>query len=217
LPKVSTRRLRPVLSRDVIADVALRLTLEQPTTPLTLARLGTELGADPTALYRHYRSRDELLRDLSDRVFIEPNAAFQHQDDWRLSLTQFALTLRAELLRRPALVAEVGARFTGGPNERRTMEIHREVLRRAGFAEDIIVLQTRAMGSLFVSHAVMTSILMALPQAALDIDHAIAREINGEAAGDDSHEFENGTFAIILSTYLDGLATHLDARQAASR
>ena len=68
-----------------------RLTLEHSTTPLTLGRLGAELGADPTALYRHYRSRDELLRDLADRVFIGPNASFEHQDDWRQSLKQFAL------------------------------------------------------------------------------------------------------------------------------
>ena len=43
MPKVSTRRMRPALSRDVIAEVALRLTLEQPATPLTLARLGAEV------------------------------------------------------------------------------------------------------------------------------------------------------------------------------
>jgi AcrR family transcriptional regulator len=205
-----------VLSRDVIADVALRLTLEQPTTPLTLARLGAELGADPTALYRHYRNRDELLRDLADRVFIEPNAAFRHQDDWRSSLAEFVMTVRTEYLRRPALVAEVGARFTGGPNERRTVEIMREILRGAGFTEDMTILQTRAMGSLFVSHSVMTAILMAMPPSALELDHAIAREMNGDAAGADSHEFENHTFSIILSTYLDGVETHLSARRVAS-
>jgi AcrR family transcriptional regulator len=204
--------MRPVLSRDVIADVALRLTLEQPTTPLTLARLGAELGADPTALYRHYRSRDELLRDLADRVFIEPNAAFQHHAEWRTSLTELVHTIRAEYLRRPALVAEVGARFTGGPNERRTIEILREILRRAGFPEDMVVLQTRAMGSLFVSHSVMTAILLALPQSALDLDFAIALEVNGDGAGTSSHEFENESFAIILRTYLDGLEMQLGSR-----
>ncbi|MCU1359621.1 MAG: TetR family transcriptional regulator [Ilumatobacteraceae bacterium] len=215
MAKVSTPRMRPVLSRDVIAEVALRLTLEQAATPLTLARLGAELGADPTALYRHYRSRDELLRDLADRVFVTPNASFQHQDDWRKSLTQFAMSLCTEVLRRPALVAEVGARFTGGPNERRSVEIHRAILRRAGFAEDMVTSQTRALGSLFVSHAVMTAILMALPQSALDIDVAIAREINGDDIGD-SYEFENHSFEIILGTYLDGLATQLGQQMAAS-
>jgi AcrR family transcriptional regulator len=212
----STRRLRPVLSRDVIAEVALRLTLEHSTTPLTLARLGSELGADPTALYRHYRSRDELLRDLADRVFIKPNASFQHQDDWRQSLKQFALMLRTEFLRRPALVAEVGARFTGGPHERRSIEIHREILRRAGFAEDVVAAQTRAVGSLFVSHAVMTAILMALPQSALDVDVAFAREINGDDVTD-SQEFENHSFDIILDTYLDGLEMQLAQQQVAAR
>jgi AcrR family transcriptional regulator len=214
MTKVSTRRSRPVLSRDVIAEVALRLTLDHSTTPLTLARLGAELGADPTALYRHYRSRDELLRDLADRVFIKPNASFQHRDHWRDSLTQFALMLRNEFLRRPALVAEVGARFTGGPNERRSIDIHREVLRRAGFAEETVAAQTRAVGALFVSHAVMTAILMALPQAALDIDVAIAREINGPEAGTDSKGFEDHSFTIILETYLDGLEMQLAQHRA---
>lgn len=216
MAKVSTPRMRPVLSRDIIAGVALQLTLEQSTTPLTLARLGAELGADPTALYRHYRSRDELLRDLADRVFVTVNDSFQHQDDWRTSLRQFALRLRTEFLRRPALVAEVGARFTGGPNERRSIELHREILRRAGFPEDVVTSQTRALGSLFVGHAVMTAILMALPQSALDIDVAIAREVNGDDITD-SYEFENHSFDIILDTYLDGLETQLAHQPSAVR
>jgi AcrR family transcriptional regulator len=214
MAKVSTtRRIRPVLSRDVIADVSLQLTLHR-TTPLTLARLGAELGADPTALYRHYRSRDELMRDLVDRIFIKPNAAFQHQDDWRRSITQFALAIRAAFLQRPALVAEMGARFTGGPHERRTVQINHEILRRAGFAEHTVATQTRALGSMFVSHTVMSAILMALPQSALDEDVAIAREINGADIAADSPEFESHSFEIILGTYLDGLQLQLDHQLA---
>ena len=209
-------RSRPVLSADTIAEAAQRLTLEQPTTPLTLTRLGAELGADPTALYRHDRSRDELLLDLADRIYSGPNAAFRHDDDWRRSLTQFAFSMRNELLRRPALVAEVGSRFTGGPNERRAMEIQREILRRAGFDEDVVNVQTRALGSMGVSHAVMTASLMTLPQSARDIDVAIAHEIHGHEDGYDSHDYEQMSFAIILATYLDGLSALLAQQQGAS-
>jgi hypothetical protein len=96
------------------------------------------------------------------------------------------------------------------------MEINREILRRAGFAEEMVAAQTRAIGSLFVSHAVMTAILVALPQSALDIDVAIAREINGPDAGADSHEFENHSFSVILRTYLDGLEMQLARNGAAA-
>ncbi len=213
--RLKAGRPRAVLSTDTIAEAAHRLTLEQPTTPLTLARLGAELGADPTALYRHYRSRDELLLDLADRIYSGPNAAFRHDDDWRRSLTQFALSMRSELLRRPALVAEVGSRFTGGPNERRAMEIQREILRRAGFDEDVVNVQTRALGSMGVSHAVMTASLMTLPKSARDIDVAIAHEIHGDEAGYDSREYEQMSFTIILDTYLDGLSARLGRQQGA--
>jgi AcrR family transcriptional regulator len=206
---MTAKRARPMLSRDAIAAVALRLTLDEPTAPLTLARLGAELGADPTALYRHYRSRDDLMCDLGDRVFAGPNERFRHRDDWRESIVEFALLVRAELLLRPALAAEIGARFTGGPNERRSMELLREVLVRAGLPDEAILTQMRAIGSLVVSHAVMTATLVSLPASALDLDAAIAREIHGDAAEADAQEFENTSFRIIVDTYVDGLASRL--------
>ena len=179
--------------------------LEEPTTTLTLARLGAELGADPTALYRHYRSREELVTDLGDRVFVGPNVRFRHRDDWRASLTAFALDIRGEFLLRPALAAEIGSRFTGGPHERRSMEILREVLVLAGLSDDLVLMQVRAVGSLVVSHAVMTAMLMSMPSTALELDAAIAHGIHGDAAGDDSREFEDTSFRIILDTYTGGL------------
>ena len=127
------------------------------------------------------------------------------------------MAIRTEYLRRPALAAEVGARFTGGPNERRTIEIMREILRRAGCPEDIVIHQSRAMGSLFVSHGVMTAILLTLPAPALDLDYAVARELYGDTVGASSHEFEDETFAIILRTYLDGVELHLGTREATAR
>ena len=203
--RTKVTRVRPMLTRDSIAEAALRVMLDEPTTTLTLARLGAELGADPTALYRHYRSREELITDLGDRVFVGPNDRFRHRADWRETLTAVAHDIRSEFLLRPALAAEIGSRFTGGPNERRSMEILLEVMARAGFSDEVGMQQVRAIGSLVVSHAVMTAMLMSMPTAALELDAAIARGIHGDAAGDDSREFEDTSFRIILDTYLVGL------------
>ena len=57
---------------------------------------------------------------------------------------------------------------------------------------------------------------MALPQSALDIDVAFAREINGHDVTD-SQEFENHSFDIILETYLDGLEMQLAQQPVAGR
>ena len=34
-----------------------------------MRRLGAELGVDPTAVYRHFRYKDELLVAMADRMF----------------------------------------------------------------------------------------------------------------------------------------------------
>jgi AcrR family transcriptional regulator len=57
------------LDRDVIVHAAQRVLDEDGLTGLTLRRIGNELGADPTAIYRHFRDKDELVTELADRAF----------------------------------------------------------------------------------------------------------------------------------------------------
>jgi AcrR family transcriptional regulator len=57
------------LDRDVIVRAAQRVLDEDGLPGLTVRRIGSELGADPTAIYRHFRGKDELVVELADRVF----------------------------------------------------------------------------------------------------------------------------------------------------
>jgi AcrR family transcriptional regulator len=57
------------LDREVIVRAAQRILDEDGLSGLTVRRIGTELGADPTAIYRHFRDKDELVVELADRVF----------------------------------------------------------------------------------------------------------------------------------------------------
>ncbi len=206
--KAATRRSRPTLSRDTIADTAMRVTLEQPTTPLTLARLGAELSADPTALYRHYRSRDELIRELADRLFGEITDTAEITDDWIESLRNIAATIRIVLLRRPALAADMGTRFTGGPNERRGVAMLREILLRAGFPETDVPNHLRALGELVLAEVVMAASLLALPRDAQEFELSVARSLYGADSGD-SMTYEAHTFSWIFETYLNGMQLQL--------
>jgi AcrR family transcriptional regulator len=197
-----------VLSRELIAETAMRMTLEHPTTPLTLARLGAELSADPTAIYRHFRSRAELVRELADRLFGEALTIAEVTDDWVQSLRNVAASIREVMLRRPALAADIGTRFTGGPNERRGVAILREILVGAGFSEADVSNHLRALGEMVLAEVVMTASLLALPSDEQEFELSVARSLySAEPIG--SLDYEDNTFSWILETYLEGLQARL--------
>lgn len=205
---VTRTRERPVLSRDLIADTAMRLTLEQPTTTLTLARLGQELDADPTALYRHYRSRDELILDLGDRLMRECVERCQIEGDWQRSLIDVASTTRLVYLTRPALAAEVATRFTGGEGEQAAARLTIEIMQRAGFSDAAAIAHTRAFGELLLGLIVASASYLSLPATTREADRVIERRLypldtleSPDGAGD--------AFNLVLATYLAGLRHEL--------
>jgi AcrR family transcriptional regulator len=53
---------------------------------LTMRRLGTELGADPTAVYRHFASKRDLLTAMADYLFSGFHAEVEPTGDWRGNL-----------------------------------------------------------------------------------------------------------------------------------
>jgi AcrR family transcriptional regulator len=57
------------LDRARILDAAAQIVGAEGIEALTMRRIGAELGADPTAVYRHFRNKRELLTELADRLF----------------------------------------------------------------------------------------------------------------------------------------------------
>jgi AcrR family transcriptional regulator len=63
-------RSQPVrLDRERILDAAAEIVGHEGLPALTMRRMGAELGADPTAVYRHFRNKREMLTALADRLF----------------------------------------------------------------------------------------------------------------------------------------------------
>jgi len=78
-------RPRPRLDRERILDAAERIASTEGVGKLTMRRIGGELGVDPTAIYRHFRNKQEMLIALADRLF----GTVPPQDEslgWRESL-----------------------------------------------------------------------------------------------------------------------------------
>src|SRR3954452_9449146 len=57
------------LDQERILSAAEAIVAGEGVGKLTMRRIGAELGADPTAVYRHFRNKDELLKQLADRMF----------------------------------------------------------------------------------------------------------------------------------------------------
>lgn len=78
-------RGQPVrLDRERILDAASAIVGTEGLPALTMRRIGAELGADPTAVYRHFRNKRELLSELAARRFatepeLDPEASWQER------------------------------------------------------------------------------------------------------------------------------------------
>jgi AcrR family transcriptional regulator len=78
------RSLPVRLDRERILDAASHIVGEEGMPALTMRRIGSELGVDPTAVYRHFRNKRELLTELADRLFatepeIDPDDPWQER------------------------------------------------------------------------------------------------------------------------------------------
>src|SRR5271165_7308013 len=70
------------LTKRAVVDRALELADAHGLDALTIRKLATELGVTPMALYWHFRSKEELLGGLVDRVWGEINVDVDPAARW---------------------------------------------------------------------------------------------------------------------------------------
>jgi len=123
-------RRRAQLDRDVIIQAVLELSAHGK--PLTFRALGTALGADPTAMYRHFRDKDELVRGAFDRMLTEATSRVDTAASWRDQLRQTAIATMEICEKYPSIGAEAQALTTHGPGELTAVEHLLQQFLRAG-------------------------------------------------------------------------------------
>src|SRR5689334_21856758 len=62
---------RGTLTPELIVTESLRLLDAQGVAGFSMPNLGRALGADPTAVYRHFASKDDLVLAIADRLIEE--------------------------------------------------------------------------------------------------------------------------------------------------
>jgi AcrR family transcriptional regulator len=97
------------LSRELIVAAAVRLLDAEGPDALSMRRLGTELGAGATSLYRHVADRSELVELVVDQAFGEIEVEKEVDPrTWRESVIACARSSRAMILRHPWIAAWLG-------------------------------------------------------------------------------------------------------------
>jgi AcrR family transcriptional regulator len=122
------------LSKAAVVDRALALSDAEGLDALTIRRLATELGVTPMALYWHFRSKEELLAGLVERVWSEIDTNVDEAADWPQQLRGLLESLLRVLREHPSAstLLLTGEKLNSEAALVAT-ETTLEVLRRAGF------------------------------------------------------------------------------------
>lgn len=171
-----SRRPRNSLNPDVIVRAAARLAERHGAAALTFANLGRELDAHPTAVYRHFRSKDDLLLALTDTLFGEVLDGFVPGDDWVETLRAYGLKVFRVFQRHPRIGQMVAVRTTRRENEFRYTELLLATLRQSGLPDAEVARYTRVLDDFILAYAGQTAAFFALDEASRDADVRAWRE-----------------------------------------
>ncbi|MFE2632820.1 TetR/AcrR family transcriptional regulator [Streptomyces sp. NPDC059374] len=123
-------------STEEILDAAADLLRTDDAESFSVRKLAAVLGTDSSSLYRHFRSRTELLRAVADRVLAATMDGYRPEGDWRQRLTTLALRVREAFADQPQLAAVWGRYVSSGAGSRAVMEEVLQALRASGLPDE---------------------------------------------------------------------------------
>lgn len=124
---------RTRLTRAAVVERGLQLADADGLDGLTIRKLATVLGVTPMALYWHFRSKDELLDGLAERVWAEIDVNVDGAAEWPEQLRSLLESLLRVLRAHPAAAQLLLQSEKQSPSALRATEVTLELLRTAGF------------------------------------------------------------------------------------
>lgn len=169
------RRRAQGLGRDIIIDACLKLAGGSDADALSFRKIGKAIGADPTALYRHFADKDELLLALADRVIAVGMEGYVPGPRWEESLRDLMLRTRASFLRYPQVATLAALRVTRQKGELEFIEAMLAALELAGFERREAALVYRACGDFMLAWTGFSAGLVLLGEQSAQDDNAWVR------------------------------------------
>ncbi|MEU3459496.1 helix-turn-helix domain-containing protein [Streptomyces sp. NPDC006733] len=125
-------------STEEILDAAAELLRTDDAETFSVRKLAAALGTDSSSLYRHFRSKTELLRAVADRILLSAMNGYRAEGDWKQRLLALALHLREAFGEQPQLASIWGRYASSGTGSRLVMEEVLQALRASGLPDAAI-------------------------------------------------------------------------------
>jgi AcrR family transcriptional regulator len=145
LPSSGPRSAR--LSRERIVAAVVELLETGGVDAVSTRAVGHALKVHPTALYRHFKDMDEVVREAADHILeglaLQVEAA--HGRDPFDVLVELCVRLRVALLSHPGAASGVASGPSRMPHERALTERMLDLLARTGLSDEDVVLAYHAV------------------------------------------------------------------------
>src|SRR5208282_4895085 len=162
--RAAGRRKRGSLTPEMLVAESLRLLDTHGTDGFSLPKLGRALGADPTAVYRHFASKDDLILAIADRLIEEAMAGLEPRACWVDTVIEGARRLRATYAVHPAAASLSACRTTQRPAEMRIVNTLIGAVLEAGFEGAEAARVYRALGDFALAWAGLDAAFLALDE-----------------------------------------------------
>ena len=121
------------LTRARIVETGLALLAQRGADGLNMRALADALGTAPMSLYRHVRSKDDLLKAIVAMVLERHDFAVPARGPWTERVAAWMHALRRQLLRSPAVVSVLMRHGHYAPALLHATNVLLRLLREAGF------------------------------------------------------------------------------------
>jgi AcrR family transcriptional regulator len=163
---------RGTLTPERIVTESLRLLDTAGVAGFSMPKLGRALGADPTAVYRHFASKDDLVLAIADRLIEEAMDGLPAHDCWVETVIDIIRRQRRTYLAHPAAASLSSFRTTGRPAEMRVVDRLLGAVMAAGFEGAEAAVAYRALGDFTLGGCGGEAALLALPEPLQTVDRA---------------------------------------------
>jgi AcrR family transcriptional regulator len=209
------QRAGPQLSVERIVGAAVALADAEGLAAVSMARVAERLGAATMALYRHVRSKDELVALMLDAAVGDPPEAVDVGGGWRAGLERWAEDL-LDLLRRHRWALDLPlARIAMGPRRAAWLDGGLSALADTGLLEQEKTALVLLVNDYVFSHVRLDAQLADADTSAassaflpptLDASRyaALQKALDAGAFGESARD-RNADFAFGLARILDGI------------
>jgi AcrR family transcriptional regulator len=139
------RAARGSLTLEAIEEVALQIVDAEGIDTLTMRRVATELEVGAMSLYRHVRTKEELVERVAERALTE--LELPRTGTWHAQLEELFTNLYRLLVRHPAVLYADTARPLAGPEALGATDAALRLLRGGGLDGDRAVTAMNALVS----------------------------------------------------------------------